>query len=103
MWFETDPPARYPELAMAAVTTHDLPTIAGLWTGADLTEQQALGLEPNPDAFARLREQLAEQAGAGTDDTVDEVVVLGRSPDADLGAILKASTATPPPPRRRRR
>ena len=30
LWFESDPPARYPELALAAVTTHDLPTVAGL-------------------------------------------------------------------------
>src|SRR5207244_5081737 len=29
VWFEPEPPARYPELALAAVTTHDLPTIAG--------------------------------------------------------------------------
>src|SRR5207244_3796809 len=34
--FEPNPPAQYPELALAAVTTHDLPTLAGIWTGADL-------------------------------------------------------------------
>jgi 4-alpha-glucanotransferase len=44
LWFETTPPARYPELALAAVTTHDLPTVAGLWSGADLRTQQRLGL-----------------------------------------------------------
>ena len=36
LWFEKDPPQDYPELALTAVTTHDLPTVAGLWTGADL-------------------------------------------------------------------
>ncbi len=35
LWFETHLPSRYPELALAAVTTHDLPTIAGLWSGTD--------------------------------------------------------------------
>jgi 4-alpha-glucanotransferase len=44
LWFEKDPPIKYPELALAAVTTHDLPTIAGLWTGADLEEQRQLEL-----------------------------------------------------------
>ena len=37
-------PAQYPRKAVAAVTTHDLPTVAGLWNGSDLAEQQALQL-----------------------------------------------------------
>src|SRR5581483_12268989 len=36
LWFEADPPAAFPRQALAAITTHDLPTIAGLWSGADL-------------------------------------------------------------------
>jgi 4-alpha-glucanotransferase len=43
LWFEDDEPATWPTTAMAAVTTHDLPTVAGLWTGADLTEQREHG------------------------------------------------------------
>src|SRR5438270_6965725 len=34
LWFEEDPPEVYPVQAMAAVTTHDLPTVAGLWTSS---------------------------------------------------------------------
>jgi 4-alpha-glucanotransferase len=30
------PPAEYPVQALAATTTHDLPTIAGFWTGTDI-------------------------------------------------------------------
>ena len=48
LWFETTPPRDYPPLAMVAVTTHDLPTIAGLWSGEDLTAQEAIGLKPAP-------------------------------------------------------
>jgi 4-alpha-glucanotransferase len=44
LWFEDDEPAQWPAEAMAAVTTHDLPTIPGLWTGADLVEQREYGL-----------------------------------------------------------
>lgn len=49
-WFEDGPPSSYPELSLAAVTTHDLPTIPGVWTGSD------------PDA-AELRPRLAQIAG----------------------------------------
>lgn len=47
LWFEKGVPAKYPEQALAAVTTHDLPTIAGLWTGSDIRTQKELGLAPN--------------------------------------------------------
>ena len=58
LWFEKNPPVKYPELALAAVTTHDLPTIAGLWTGADLKEQRQLGLSPNERGTLEIRERL---------------------------------------------
>jgi 4-alpha-glucanotransferase len=35
-WFEPEAPSAYPHQALAAVTTHDLPTIAGVWSGDDL-------------------------------------------------------------------
>ncbi len=47
LWFEKGSPARFPEQALAAVTTHDLPTVAGLWSGSDVRAQKALGLAPN--------------------------------------------------------
>jgi 4-alpha-glucanotransferase len=43
LWFEDDEPAQWPAEAMAAITTHDLPTVAGLWTGADIAEQRTCG------------------------------------------------------------
>src|SRR5262249_23526996 len=46
VWFERGRPSTFPGLAMAAVTTHDLPTIAGLWSGVDVAAQKAVGLEP---------------------------------------------------------
>jgi glycogen operon protein len=49
LWFERDgqafrPPAAYPSLAAACVSTHDLPTLAGWWIGADIAERVVLGL-----------------------------------------------------------
>jgi 4-alpha-glucanotransferase len=43
VWFEPRPPAEWPVLALAAVTTHDLPTVSGVWTGADLAARRSLG------------------------------------------------------------
>lgn len=41
LWFETDhglyiEPSRWPSTAMATTTTHDLPTVAGWWSGRDI-------------------------------------------------------------------
>lgn len=63
LWFEPEPPRRFPERALAAVTTHDLPTVAGLWTGADLAEQRRLGLAPNEESTAAIRRRLAGWGG----------------------------------------
>jgi 4-alpha-glucanotransferase len=63
-YFERDgnrrflPPEAYPAGAMAAVTTHDLPTLAGFWQGNDLALKHRLNLYPAPrlaeaDAAAR--------------------------------------------------
>lgn len=39
-------PADYPRQSMAAVTTHDLPTLAGFWEGRDIRVRQELNLYP---------------------------------------------------------
>jgi 4-alpha-glucanotransferase len=62
MIFEGADPAAYPELALAAVSTHDLPTIAGLWSGADVEQQRRAGLVPDPSDLQRLRATLASVA-----------------------------------------
>jgi 4-alpha-glucanotransferase len=41
-------PEAYPRQAMACVTTHDLPTLAGYWEGRDLDLRQQLNLYPTP-------------------------------------------------------
>jgi 4-alpha-glucanotransferase len=41
------PPEDYPSRAMAAVTTHDLPTLAGFWQGDDLALKRQLKLYPD--------------------------------------------------------
>jgi glycogen operon protein len=67
VWLERDvagfvDPSRYPSKAAACVTTHDLPTIAGWWSGADIAERHALGLAGADDAGAALRARRSDKA-----------------------------------------
>lgn len=62
LWFEEDEPRRWPEMSMASVTTHDLPTVMGLWTGADLKEQRDLDMAPNEESTERIRSRVAHLA-----------------------------------------
>jgi 4-alpha-glucanotransferase len=49
-------PQEYPAQAMTAVTTHDLPTLRGFWTGRDIELKEAFGLYPDPSLIERDRE-----------------------------------------------
>lgn len=94
LWFEDDPPRRWPKTAMAAVTTHDLPTVAGLWTGRDVARQRKLGLEPNVEGTAAIRRRLARRAGLRAGAPVDDAVrgayrLLAESPATLLTATLE--------------
>ena len=76
LYFERDgttfrPPALYPPLALVSTTTHDLPTIAGFWTGRDITAREAAGtLSPEAahaqrEARDRDRQNLLDALRAG--------------------------------------
>jgi 4-alpha-glucanotransferase len=41
----------YPQLALASLGTHDLPTLAGYWLGEDLYLRKSLGLFPSESQF----------------------------------------------------
>jgi 4-alpha-glucanotransferase len=51
---EFRPPSAYPRAALAAVSTHDLPTLAGWWGGRDLEWRERLALFPG-DAQRRAQ------------------------------------------------
>ncbi|HLF39960.1 MAG TPA: 4-alpha-glucanotransferase, partial [Acidimicrobiia bacterium] len=93
LWFEPRPPSEFPEKSLAAVTTHDLPTIAGVWSGKDLDEQHELGLEPNVEGTAAIRHRLAGWAGVSDEAPVEQVVegtyaLLAEAPSMILTATL---------------
>jgi 4-alpha-glucanotransferase len=81
VWFEDEPPEAFPAQALAAVTTHDLPTVAGVWSGTD--EQ----------ADTELRSRLVELTDLPESAPVDDVVVaaharLARAPSMIVTATL---------------
>jgi 4-alpha-glucanotransferase len=93
-YFEPRPPASYPGLSLASVTTHDLPTVTGLWTGSDLTEQVAAGLTPNPAATEALREHVRTLTGVERDAPAESVAraahhLLAQAPSVVVVATLE--------------
>lgn len=76
-WFEAGLPRDYPAGALAAVTTHDLPTITGVWTGSDVEAQRARGMAPNEAASSALRGRVRDAVGVDDDHASASDVVVG--------------------------
>ena len=98
VWFEKELPSHYPPMTLAAVTTHDLPTIAGLWSGHDLEKQEELGLHPNREGTWEIRNRLATMTGLPENAPEKEVILqthrlLGEAPSAVTIATLEDALA----------
>jgi 4-alpha-glucanotransferase len=74
-WFEKGPPSTYPETALSAVSTHDLPTIAGMWSGSDLQAQKRLGLNPGDEQMKQSRNRIERFGGIDKNDSVRDVIL----------------------------
>jgi 4-alpha-glucanotransferase len=105
--FEDAPPDQYPEQSLGMVTTHDLPTVAGLWTGEDEAELEAVGRPSPPDAVQEMRERLARltdldaraRQAADIPRAIEDVHRrLGAGTSAVVLATLEDATATHPRP-----
>ncbi len=92
LWFEKTPPSHFPERALAAVTTHDLPTIAGLWSGSDLHAQKHLGLSPNEAGTADIRSRIKRLTRSA--EKTPAAVVVARVHQALSHAPSRILTAT---------
>ena len=80
-WFADDPPQDWPATTLASLTTHDLPTVAGIWSGQDASDRASAGLAPDPQGAALLRSRLARLADDPArplpDDADERAVALG--------------------------
>src|SRR5215218_9544931 len=117
-WFEQGPDggrrraADYPRLALAATTTHDLPTVAGFFTGSDLDHLYEIGVAvPGGSAQAGQEEQraslcrLLEDEGllAPGDRSVQAILAalygfLARTPSTLVAATLEDALESPDRP-----
>ena len=80
LWFEQRPPAEYRPESVAALTTHDLPTLAGIWEGSDPDES--------------VRERLVRYAAVSDGEATEEVALaayraLARCPSRLVAATLE--------------
>ena len=103
VWFEKDPPAKWPTAALGTVTTHDLPTAAGVWTGADPISRKRVGVAEDPDAQTWFRSRLRLATGLVDGAPVDDVLVgvhraLSASPALIRLATLDDCVAALEPP-----
>lgn len=94
LWFEERQPAQWPRDALGAVTTHDLPTVAGVWTGYDFEAQRKLGLAVDEANLQALRRRLAEWTGSADGRPVEEVIeatyaLLASAPCSLVAAVLE--------------
>ncbi|SOC50531.1 4-alpha-glucanotransferase [Blastococcus aggregatus] len=100
LWFEDDEPATWPAEAMAAITTHDLPTVAGLVGGADLAEQREQGTGTEEE-LARGRSSLLEHLPGVAEGSSAEAAVerahqlLAQAPSLLLSATLDDAVGAP--------
>jgi 4-alpha-glucanotransferase len=91
LWFEDRPPQEYRSESMAALTTHDLPTLAGVWEGSDF--------DPG------VRERLSRFGGAQDGQDTEEVSrnahrVLAASPARLVTATLEDAVGVAERPNR---
>ena len=103
LWFEDIPPSQYPKKALAAITTHDLPTLAGVWTGKDLEIQRHLGLNPDESANEKFRETLRQTSRLDADADVTRVTIntfeqLAQAPSMIVMASMEEACVTPERP-----
>ena len=98
----------FPELALSSVTTHDLPTIAGLWTGADLEAQKRIGLDPNEDGMRGAARQAARSSASWPTTRRSRTAIeathraLARAPSRVLLATLDDARRRPRAPQHAR-
>ncbi|MBX7168954.1 MAG: 4-alpha-glucanotransferase [Pirellulales bacterium] len=72
-WFDEDRAAFKPA-SLAAISTHDLPTIAGVWTGQDAVAQREAGFEIDEEPLRRMRKQLQTRLQLREDASLPAVI-----------------------------
>jgi glycogen operon protein len=103
LWFERRrdgklrQPSEWRRLAAACVSTHDLPTLAGWWSGADIAERHALSLlEESGAEQARLTEKAELVALLRAENLLTDDVDLAQPIPAPVAAAVHAFVSSTP-------
>jgi 4-alpha-glucanotransferase len=95
LYFEDDSPRLWPAKSMAAVTTHDLPTIAGLWGDVD-TDDRRQHTDDSEDDLQRQRTDLlaalTDRGGIDPALDADDAIVAAYELLADAPSTLLSAT-----------
>ncbi len=75
LWFEQQEPREWDRYGLGSITTHDLPSVGGLWTRAEVEVLREVGANVDTERIERMRDDLAERAGVDTDADVAQVCV----------------------------
>lgn len=92
LWFEPEHPQAWPEQALGAITNHDLPTITGIWSGADLEDQEAAGAGPNRALAEAARSRIAWLTAAAPETPTREVSLRLHRALASAPCLVLAAT-----------
>jgi 4-alpha-glucanotransferase len=95
LFFEKDesgflPPEQYPDLALAVVGSHDLPTLRGWWEGADIELRHRLHLFADASAAQDAQDQRAADRRQLLD-ALDHAGLLSPDRKEDTEAIVEAA------------
>jgi 4-alpha-glucanotransferase len=103
MFFEREwdgkfrPPQHYHREAMACIATHDLPTLRGWWSGSDIDDREAIGLDDPASAAAHRLQRIADrqliiaalmEAGLVTDPALGDAAELPQEVAIALSRFL---------------
>jgi 4-alpha-glucanotransferase len=88
VWFEPGPLSDLPERAISAVTTHDLPTVAGVESGFDRAELAKMSIAV-PDGPDPMLERLHELVPSKTSSALELHRQLAESPSVLVTATLE--------------
>lgn len=95
------PPRRWPAQAIAMTSTHDLPTVAGWWSGTDLGWRERLGLlGPDTSIQMQTEERARDRECLWHDLSEAGVAPGGMAPPVDQAPVASALgfvAATPAP------
>jgi 4-alpha-glucanotransferase len=92
LWFEASAPETWPAAALASVTTHDLPTAAGVWSGSDVQDQTRIGLSVDPGEMAGLVAHLEAASGMPAGTPSETVVVRAHRRLSGAPSVIVTAT-----------